>query len=229
MSDDPASTPSTAAILENVQQLTDIEADLADTAMAVALAPSSGVDAGPEAKAEVEAGAETTEPNPVIQNAEAMEAVLEQSIPEAPAEATEVVVQPSSALQIDPSLIDPTLSVAPPLTDVPSTSPSVQPPQDAAQEPAATVEALAANGDEIVIDDDETPAQAPTQAMEASEQPLESSVPAVSLQTPAPAAAAAELIGGPPLPEGLTSASPSVASNPDIIQDWQRCELFLLA
>ncbi|KAI9638306.1 putative cleavage stimulation factor, 77kDa subunit [Dioszegia hungarica] len=153
-----------------------------------------------------------------------MEAVLEQSIPEAPAEATEVVVQPSSALQIDPSLIDPTLSVAPPLTDVPSTSPSVQHPQDAAQEPVAPVEAPAANGDEIVIDDDEGAAQASTKATEASTQPLESSVPAVSLQTPAPAAAAAELIGGPPLPEGLTSASPSVASNPDIIQDWQRLD-----
>lgn len=72
-----------------MQQLTDIEGDLADTAIAVAAsapnASTSGSMAQDNATEAASSQQEKVTTNPVIQNAEAMVSVLEQSIPDAPA------------------------------------------------------------------------------------------------------------------------------------------------
>lgn len=109
-------------IVEKMQTLTDIEGDLADTIMAVA-APSSAPD--------LDLPTEEGSSDAMMQNTEAMESVLEQSIPPAPDPATKEEDIPSP--------------VQPRVNDDVSSSPIDHEPSAAAHEASTALSAVSAD------------------------------------------------------------------------------------
>jgi len=245
MSNISPSDPS--AIIEQIQIPTDIEGDLADTALAVASTePSPSVDV---ANQDDSIGS-------VMQNAEAMESVLEQSIPSAPDEAPqdnnkelalpisdneqETTAEPSAvvhdastvstAIDADLNALEQPEAVIPPLHDI-SIEPAVEESSGkamiAVEQPDVEHTAqVITNG--VVLPEAKppvstTPPEVPPASTQIVEAPIsipqQTTPPKLPAQTPY--ASLQSPNGEVKLPEGLSESSPSVLALPDLVRSWK--------
>lgn len=242
-------SPSEPTILfQQMQILTDIEGDLADTAVAIA-APD-----GPDTSADKTISDSTT-----LQNAEAMESVLEQSILPAPVPATKEVTpdaqvnenKPTTPVEVSAAAHDASTALSGVTADltVPVLPETVVPAarevitDTAAEESTGnivveaeepTIENIteaAVNGkngpeEEAIKPDPVSPSEiaaaVPKQVVEAvAPASRQATPPRLSLPVQTPYASIQRANGDVTLPQGLTESSPSVITIPDLVRSWR--------
>lgn len=186
-----------AAIVDEMQRLDDIEADLADTALAVVQDAPSTSSQGSPAEGSLEPASEST--RDLLQNAEAMEHVLEQAIPPPPAPSTAIEQNDTSTPILSQSAQpDPTPASEAAGQDQSLTAPTTAP-SDVAPQPSSGDQLHGAIADETmetlqaVQNDVNNPILPPDAVSSAQDPPMEAQGGAsevslqASLQTAPPA------------------------------------------